>query len=258
MVNFSPISYNQHYYPQAQPVSNPMLQNPTQAYYPNNNFANNYWQYQNVNGYNNIPNIHYANSLGNNFAIANTLLNGFNMEFPNLESYTMTDTLARKAQQTNPNSPQTIAIKEQSDFLFKKMINILNNRPKDQENMHFSEYINMVVQEFKTHHHGNCGERAYILCDKLNKMGIKNHATIQIEGKENYQSHVFNVIGLAPDADVTKPETWGPNAVVVDAWANRILQPQDAINFYRDFFDYDTNTKMNFEELGYKYFKSPN
>ncbi len=257
MVNFSPIS-NKYYVQQPQRVSNPIQSYSSTVYNPSNDFANNYWQYQNVNAYNNMQNIHYSNSLGNNFAIAQTLLNGFNMEFPNLESYTMADAMYRNLEKTNPNSPQALAMKQQSDVLFDKMIKILDSRTKDQSDMHFSEYINMVVKEFRTHHHGNCGERAYILCDKLNKMGIKNHATIQIDGKKNYNSHVFNVIGLAENANPSKPETWGPNAVVVDAWSNRIFKPQDAFAFYNDFLCYGNDNPMKIKELGYKYFRSPN
>lgn len=258
MLNFQPINYNQNNIQHPLAANNHVQTYSIPNHSLNNNFTNNYWQYQNVNAYNNMQNIHYNNSLCNNFAIAQTLLNGFNMEFPNLESYTMADAMYRNLEKINPNSPQALAMKQQSDILFDKMIKILDSRPKDQSDMHFSEYINMVVKEFRTHHHGNCGERAYILCDKLNKMGIKNHATIQIDGKKNYNSHVFNVIGLAENANPAKPETWGPNAVVVDAWSNKIFKPQDAFAFYSDFLGYGTDIPMKFEELGYKYFKSPN
>ena len=206
-------------------------------------------QYQNQQGINNLyglnsinDNIHYNLSLGNK------LLNEFNTEYPNLESFTMCETLAKKMEKEKPKSLETSLMKVKADRYFKLMIGLLEKRP-DQQNQTFDEYINMVKKEFKESNHGNCGERAYIIHDKLNKMGIKNQAVIEISGNKASNGHVFNVIGLAPNAIKEKPETWGENAIIVDAWANKVFQPQEGLAFYTDFLGYSQDNPMKFENL---------
>ncbi len=60
---------------------------------------------------------------------------------------------------------------------------------------------------------GNCEENANIVYYILKKAGIPKDFRMITTGK-----HLFTVWGLAPGADITNPDTWGPNAVVVDPW----------------------------------------
>ncbi len=215
----------------------------------NYNYSGYFNQYQPANAayYTQPINYTYSN-LNNNIKLAESLLNEFNSQYPNLESFTMSELRSIKAQKYNPHSIQTTVLKGIADRDFEKMISYLNKRP-DQRLMTFDEYLAMIKQEFATYNMGNCGERAYILHDRLNKTGIKNQAVIEISGNKNYNNHVFNVIGLAPDAVFNKPETWGPDAIVVDAWSNRIMKPQEAFNFYNHFFEYGQNNPMKVDNL---------
>ena len=249
--SYNPVIHTQYYYGPFTPISNPMdiAHQPIMYQYHTNesvNFTNNYWQYQNYCGSNNQ--IYHNQELFNNTRFGHSILNDFKTQFPYLESYTMTDTLARKMAKTNPNSPTTIQMKTKSDILFKKMIGLLEKRP-DYKSITFDEYLNIVKNEFRNENHGNCGERAYLVYDKLNKLGLKNHAIIEISGKQNYNAHVFNVIGLAPTAIINRPETWGNSAVVIDTWANKCCKVNDALAFYYDFLEYGQDNPMQFKKL---------
>lgn len=249
---FAPINYSQNVYQGYTPVSQPIHVNSqytTQQQYQTNktnNFTQNYWQYQNYCGINNQ--IYLNQEMYNNLQFGKSLLNEFSVQYPYLESYTMTDALARKMQKINPNSPETMQTKTKSDILFKKMINILEQRP-NYKSITFDEYLNIIKNEFRNENHGNCGERAYIVYDKLNKLGIKNHAIIEIEGKENYNSHVFNVVGISPNADINRPETWGNSAIIIDTWANKSCTVKEGLAFYYDFLEYGQDNPMNFKKL---------
>lgn len=215
----------------------------------NANFANTYWQYQNASFVNNsIPINQSFYELSNNMRLGQALINDFNTQYPNLESFTMSELLAKKQERINPDSLLTQLMKNKADRNFETMIECLNKRP-EQKDITFDEYIAMIKKEFKDCNMGNCGERAYMLLDKLNKMGLKNHAVIEIGGNKASNSHVFNVIGLAPNAVYNKPQTWGQNAVVVDAWSNKIMKPAEAFNFYHNFFEYGPNNPMTVEHL---------
>lgn len=243
--------YNNRYFT---PVSNSVkMENQPMIYQyrtnGNTNSVNNFWQYQNYYGMNNQ--IYYNQELINNTQLGYSILNDFKIQFPCLESYTMTDALARKMKKTNPNSLVTIQMKTKSDILFKKMIGLLEKRP-DYKSITFDEYLNIVKNEFRNENHGNCGERAYLVYDKLNKLGLKNHTIVEIGGKENYNSHVFNVIGLAPNAIINRPETWGNSAIVIDTWANKCCKPNEALAFYHDFLEYGQDNPMQFKILDVK------
>ena len=115
--NFIPISSSVNV--QSQPIT---YQNQT-----NTKFINNYWQYQNYCGLNNQ--IYYNQELLNNSKLGHSILNDFKNQFPYLESYTMTDTLARKMEKTHPNSPTTSLMKTKSNMLFKKNDWIIRKTP---------------------------------------------------------------------------------------------------------------------------------
>ena len=235
-------------------VSQPVVSQNAAYYYPQTQTvqqipATQVWQYQHQQGINNLYGINSVNNnIYYNFSLGNKLLNEFNSEYPNLASFTMCEILAKRMEKENPTSLETSLMKAKADRYFELMIGLLQKRP-DQYEQTFDEYINMVKQEFKEYNHGNCGERAYIIHDKLNKMGIKNQAVIEISGNKASNSHVFNVIGLAPCAIKEDPRTWGENAIIVDTWANKVFKPQEGLAFYTEFLGYSQNNPIKFENL---------
>ncbi len=60
---------------------------------------------------------------------------------------------------------------------------------------------------------GNCEENANIVYYILKKAGLPKDFRMLTTGH-----HQFTVWGLAPGADLGNPDTWGPDAIVVDPW----------------------------------------
>ena len=94
----------------------------------------------------------------------------------------------------------------------------------------------------------NCGEQAFLISDSLNKRGVLNKIVSMEVYKNNTSSypingHSFCVIGLDSSADITKPETWGKEAVIIDLWSNTVAQAKKAISFFSDFMN--VNKKQN-------------
>lgn len=87
------------------------------------------------------------------------------------------------------------------------------------KNFEKTSFLNqkIIVKKSKKSHTGNCGEYAAMTLKYLRK-----HTTISAEMVEIIDGdHVFVVIGRLPDSDINDYRTWGPDAVVCDAWANQ-------------------------------------
>ncbi len=69
---------------------------------------------------------------------------------------------------------------------------------------------------------GNCGIKSLMAYEHLRSRGVENLALITGSPKAHMDGypvpHQFLVLGLDREADLSKPETWGENAVVVDPW----------------------------------------
>lgn len=69
---------------------------------------------------------------------------------------------------------------------------------------------------------GNCNESAALSRAILKRAGIDARILQSSAG------HDFAVIGLAPGAEPNDPNTWGPDARVVDGWTGRSYTPEEA------------------------------
>ena len=174
-------------------------------------------------------------------------MNGFYEKYPKLDSFTMSETIAKGFERNNASPYLKEKAKAKADKDFQTTIAILEKRP-DEKDITFSQYINMIENEFQQYNHANCGERAYYLHNEMNKKGI-NNTIIEIGGNTSENSHVFNVIGLDKNADINNPETWGENALVIDVWANKLLPPKDAIAYYKEFLNYGEDNPVQFKKL---------
>ena len=227
-----------------QTVQTPIVQN-------SQNFENDYFKYQNAVGLNNQAFI----NTNKNYNIGRNVMNEFYEKYPKLDSFTMSETIYKGFERNNANSYLREKAKAKADKDFNTMIGILEKRP-DNKDVTFNQYINIIEKEFDEYNFANCGERAYYLHNEMNKKGIDN-TIIEIGVKSASNSHVFNVIGLDKNADITNPETWGENALVVDVWANKLLPPKEAVAYYKEFLNYGENNPMEFEKLDVnKIFKS--
>lgn len=93
----------------------------------------------------------------------------------------------------------------------------------------------------------NCGEQAILVSRSLNNSGIRNKVVSMLVYKKESGSfccvdgHSFCVIGMDDDAFVTKPETWGKDAVIVDLWAGNVEKASKALKKYESMLNYDKN-----------------
>ena len=58
-------------------------------------------------------------------------------------------------------------------------------------------------------------------------------------GEEIHKNHAFTVIGLKQNADITKPNTWGKDAVIVDAWTKTVKRANEGIEYIKEIFKYN-------------------
>lgn len=92
----------------------------------------------------------------------------------------------------------------------------------------------------------NCQECADLMLDMLHKKGVvaENLCLITLnsdKNRVNYAEHVFTIAGLDPKADISNPETWGQNAVIVDGWAGICMKANEGIKYYNNFFNIDSD-----------------
>ena len=73
----------------------------------------------------------------------------------------------------------------------------------------------------KEEHFGNCGAKSSVALDALIRRYPEADTKFEIFSITNGQ-HQFIVIGRDPKSDIADYKTWGPNAYVVDTWANAV------------------------------------
>jgi len=89
----------------------------------------------------------------------------------------------------------------------------------------FDEYSDRNIYDYETsakwawnNRMGNCEENSNIVYYILKQAGVpkdfRQLATIK---------HQFTVWGLVPGAELSNPDTWGPNAIVIDPWLGYTL-----------------------------------
>ncbi len=86
---------------------------------------------------------------------------------------------------------------------------------------------------------GNCEENSNIVYYILKNAGVPKDFRMISTGK-----HQFTVWGLAPGADISNPDTWGPNAIVVDPWLGYTVD-SDGVKSGRWFQNDDPTVDLN-------------
>lgn len=159
----------------------------------------------------------------------------FNKTFPNVESSSMVQ--LRASMTKDPIMKQTLMHKlEELD----SRLNLLRNdvytslKPNDT----FSHYVRDLKQAIKKYNIADCGHRTDVVIGSLNKDG-KNAQKIEMvvldsSGKKE-ANHLFPVMGIKKGANIDDPETWGENAVIIDAWANFVMKAQEGLDYIKRF-----------------------
>lgn len=93
---------------------------------------------------------------------------------------------------------------------------------------------------------GNCGEMSIVALFAGLKKGAWN-VPLDVVSIVN-GNHQFLVIGRDPDSNPDDYKTWGPTAVVVDAWAGKFFKLSDVKAELEDLIDLDHSTGTPFLE----------
>lgn len=99
--------------------------------------------------------------------------------------------------------------------------------------------IGFLTSAIKKEKSANCGECAILLHNKLEQKGIKSQNVrfnIHNNVDKSNRNHAFTVFGLDKNADISKPHTWGKNAIIVDGWANIAQKAQDGVDYLKQLF----------------------
>ena len=109
----------------------------------------------------------------------------------------------------------------------------------------YKGYIETLKAYIKDHGSSmNCQECADLMGNLLYEKGIPStnifmYSTNKKGEQISRVSHVFTVMGMDKNADLTNPDTWGENALICDIWADKCMKAKDGIEFYKDFFKID-------------------
>jgi len=101
---------------------------------------------------------------------------------------------------------------------------------------------------------GNCWEYAQLCMYKARRIRITSSDYFRVEycqltGRKENESgrdHVVIIMGRAPTA-TDDPQTWGPDAIIIDAWSGLIYRPHEIAKYFMDFYLYYTATPVNNE-----------
>lgn len=167
-----------------------------------------------------------------NTNIGQNILNGFNNEYPTLESSTYLATQINYLKRNNGSEEEIKRLEQKLEEVDKRAKELMT---RTESNIGKSNSSELFIQNIKELNVANCGDRATLVQQKLDEMNLPNKKVI-LQSLEPFAEHEFNVIGLDENADISNPTTWGENAVIIDTWAGKVFDINSAQEFYSDFF----------------------
>ncbi len=196
----------------------------------------------------------FSGGLKKNLRIGEAVLREFNSEFPKINSPFRIG-LSIELKKDVPKYQQLIP----------RLLNLETEKWRNIDTMRLQvnrfyltldSYIkNLSSEIIKNNYSANCDECGDILQYKVLKKGIPTHnISFRIMEKntgkkKEYGSHVFTVFGLKKNGVATNPKTWGPEAVVVDAW-DKTMPAFDAISTFKQRFGFNPDRHtMIYEEV---------
>ncbi|MBI3928432.1 MAG: hypothetical protein HY319_23015 [Armatimonadetes bacterium] len=105
------------------------------------------------------------------------------------------------------------------------------------------EVIRRYADAARRHRAGNCGEKSRVAFGYLQDVqGFSNVVVISGRSRIHDQDgmpvpHEFLALGLDPAADIARPESWGPNAVILDPWQDFALPVDEGMKYIQGYFD---------------------
>lgn len=166
-----------------------------------------------------------------------SVLRDFNTQYPYLKSNTKYNHLI-DLHKNNEQYAKLIPIIKGKSILAGFVLNQIRNTYKQTTDK--ITYLKNAVKHQKT---ANCQECAFLVHNKLSEQGIlaqNVRMNFVTKGTDKIpKNHAFTVIGLDKEADITRPNTWGKNAVIVDAWTNTVKRARDGIKYIKEFFNFN-------------------
>jgi len=166
--------------------------------------------------------------INENLAIGKKVLDNFNKNFSGVESRSMVKLQFIK--ETNPQIKENLAVK------LKKLDLRLGALKKDvyeKSYESYGEYLNTLKGAGKKYNILDCDHRTDLIRGALNSQGItskKIEMGIFDSNGRQVGNHIFPVTAMKQNANANIIETWGENAVIVDAWANFVMKAEDGVN----------------------------
>lgn len=179
-----------------------------------------------------ISDIYKPSEQAKNTSIGINTLNEFNEEFSNIESstylYVQIQYLKRQGASEQEIQKLELQLEEVDKRAEELYIRTQTTTGSPSQNL-------LLEKNIKNLNVANCGDRATLVQQKLNRQHIPNKK-VMLQSIEPFAEHEFNVVGLDENADISDPSTWGDNAVIIDTWANKVFNVNSAKEFYLDFF----------------------
>lgn len=187
----------------------------------------------------------FCGGLKQNLRIGEKILREFNNEFGHLESSTKIQTRLNAYKGNNPRFQKLLpALEKKADTLQEEIYDFAFKNMRKRVFLSPEVFIDHLKAIMKTKQKANCWEDSIIINDMLLKNGQKpSNIEIEVfEGDKLFGKHFTTVIGLKKEAFLTIPETWGSQAVIVDAWKGIVMQAHNALAFFKKCLSFNPKT----------------
>ncbi len=109
------------------------------------------------------------------------------------------------------------------------------------EDIFFRNYATAAYNEGRNLS-GDCGECAKAVQKRFLKEAapaINVVMEITEKDKASKSNHMFTLSNISPDADISKPTTWGKDSVITDLWGGFAKKTQDALEYLQNLFKFN-------------------
>lgn len=194
-----------------------------------------------------------------NLRLGEDVLRAFKKKFPYLKSNTF---IEAKIEQNTNNPKFTTLLKSLNKLAIVYGENVLKNMkkladfyPRTRKLQNTKNFVNKLEELLLENNSINCYEPSEII--KLDLLRKKEKPKlIYLKAREKYtkeiKQHTFLIFGLKKEAKINNPKTWGQNAVVVDSWSNLVLPAKEALEYFENFFKFNSKThKIRLKQVMY-------
>lgn len=193
----------------------------------------------------------------NSLVLAKSIAKEFKKRFPKVRSMTRTyEKIVDVKAQNIKNKEQILDRLQMLKNAYEEKIDLARIKIFRQgKYASFDEFVDKLKRFVTVTNVADCGEHSiinqYAVLQKGERadsiaVGIIDLKTGKLSSNRHFNTHQFTVQNMSKNADINNPQTWGENAVVIDTWADGLVEKSDvAINKLKNFFKLNPN-KENF------------